>query len=351
MLPPRWLRRLLIAPLAVVVVVGALTSLPLVVIAAAGISPWLPGRLRPLRLLWFTLVYLTLEVVGLVAAFAIWVASGFGVGIRSPRWQDANYRLLGWVLSRLVGTARRAFDLSFDLGSTENLLAEDPDPHGPLLVLARHAGPGDSLLLVHAVTRLRRRPRIVAKATLQWEPLLDVLLNRVATQWIGSGATAPAAADGIAALAASMRAGDVLVIFPEGGNFTEGRRLRSITKLEELGRHRRADRARAMRHVLAPRPTGVLRAIDAAPHADVVFVAHTGLEDLSSIVDVWRGLPMDAAVRVAAWWESRTDIPEAPSARIDWLDGWWLRIDRWIVDQVGHGPVPDTVVRRTSEGA
>lgn len=341
---------MLIAPSAVAVVAAALGTLPVVVILAAGLSPWLPGRLRPLRLLWFGLVYLALEAAGLVAAFVIWVASGFGARMATPRWQDANYGLLGWVLARLVATARRAFDLSFDVGSVEDLLAEDPDPHGPLVVLARHAGAGDSLLLVHAVTRLRRRPRIVAKATLQWEPLLDVLLNRVATQWVGSGQGRAAAVDGIARLAGSLRPGDVLLIFPEGGNFTEGRRLRSITKLEETGRHGRADRARQMRHVLAPRPGGVLRAIDAAPNADVVFVAHTGLEELSSVVDVWRGLPMDSAVKVAAWWQSRHDIPGDRAARVEWLDAWWLRIDRWIVAQVGSEPVPDEVVRRAGAG-
>jgi hypothetical protein len=45
-----------------------------------------------------------------------------------------------------------------------------------------------------------------------------------------------------------------------------------------------------MRHVLAPRPGGLLAALDTAPDADVGWVAHTGLERLVTVADVWREL-------------------------------------------------------------
>ena len=48
----------------------------------------------------------------------------------------------------------------------------------PVVVLSRHAGPGDSFLLVHHLLALyRRRPRIVMKAALQFDPSLDVVIN------------------------------------------------------------------------------------------------------------------------------------------------------------------------------
>ena len=51
---------------------------------------------------------------------------------------------------------------------------------GPLLVLARHAGPGDSFALVELLlSRYGRRPRIVLKEDLLWDPGLDVLLSRL----------------------------------------------------------------------------------------------------------------------------------------------------------------------------
>ena len=43
-----------------------------------------------------------------------------------------------------------------------------------------------------------------------------------------------------------------------------------------------------MTHVLAPRPGGVLAALEAAPDADVLMVAHTGLDHLVTVSDVWR---------------------------------------------------------------
>ena len=44
-----------------------------------------------------------------------------------------------------------------------------------------------------------------------------------------------------------------------------------------------ADRAEQMTHVLAPRPGGLLAALDAAPEADVLLVAHTGLDHLVTV--------------------------------------------------------------------
>ncbi len=47
-----------------------------------------------------------------------------------------------------------------------------------------------------------------------------------------------------------------------------------------------------MHHLLSPKPPGTLAAIEAAPEADVVFVGHVGLEELLSVRDVWRGMPL-----------------------------------------------------------
>ena len=47
-------------------------------------------------------------------------------------------------------------------------------------MLSRHAGPGDSFLLVHQLLSVYgRRPRVVMKAALQFDPSLDVLGNRL----------------------------------------------------------------------------------------------------------------------------------------------------------------------------
>ena len=120
------------------------------------------------------------------------------------------------------------------------------------------------------------------------------------------------------------------MIFPEGGNFTPERRDRAIERLRSLGLDAMADRAEEMVNVLAPRPGGLLAALDAAPDADVLLVAHTGLDHLLTVADLWRELPMDKQL-VMRWWRvPRAEIPASREARIDWLYSRWEEIDRWI---------------------
>ena len=97
-----------------------------------------------------------------------------------------------------------------------------------------------------------------------------------------------------------------------------------------------ARRAERMENVLAPRPGGLLAALDAAPEADVVLVAHTGLDHLVTVRDIWRELPMDKQIIMRWWRVPREEIPEGRDARIDWLFSWWEQIDDWVDE---HRPV------------
>ena len=207
-----------------------------------------------------------------------------------------------------------------------------PIPGQPILVCCRHAGPGDSFVLIHALMHwYGREPRVVLKNTLAWDPAIDVLLHRIPARFIspnpGGGQDLE---EQIAALATGLDENDAFVIFPEGGNFTERRRDRGIERLRKLGLEGMAERAEAMTNVLAPRPGGFLAALDAAPEADVVLVAHTGLDHVVTVGDIWRELPMDKRI-VMRWWRvPRAEIPEDRDERIEWLFGWWERIDVWI---------------------
>jgi len=349
-LPPRWVRRVVIAPVVPLLTLLLLTTLPLVALAAAFATPLLPGKLRPLRLLLFVTVLLLVESVALLCMAAFWIASGFGRHLDHPRWQGLHYWLMRRYLGALVRTAQDGLGVSFNIDAAEALPAEEREEttDGPLIVLARHAGPGDSFLLVHGMVRAGFRPRIVLRSSLQWAPALDVLLNRVPSHFVRHDAPRGAGTQAIAELASTMGPGDALLVFPEGRNWTHLRRLHSIAWLEEAGRHDEAEEARRMRHVLTPRPGGTVAALHAAPTADVVFVAHTGLEELSSVVDLWRGLPMDTDVRVKLWRVPAREVPRHRDEATSWLLGWWRRIDAWIIDQVGTEPVPDAVVEEVS---
>ena len=84
--------------------------------------------------------------------------------------------------------------------------------------------------------------------------------------------------------------------------------------------------------MLPPRTGGAFSAITACPDADVIFVAHAGLDQLVSVRDVWRSLPMDQVIR-ARWW--RVPVGEVPrsadrASQERWLYEWWERVDSWI---------------------
>jgi hypothetical protein len=135
-LPPRWMRRVVLAPAVVALTVTLLLTLPVWRIVAAAASPLLPGRLRGLRVLWVVIVWLVLESACLMALFGLWLASGFGVLTRTPPFQRVHYRLVGgylWVFHR---AATRVLGLRVEVEGP----APDEYLGRPLLVFRRHAG-------------------------------------------------------------------------------------------------------------------------------------------------------------------------------------------------------------------
>lgn len=321
-------RRFVVAPAVVGLTVLVWFSLPLWLVVAAALSAFVPGRWRVLRLLWIAILYLTIEALMLLIMWGAWFASGFGRTIRRPYWEGIHYDLVQGVMWVFFREAKRVLRLTIETDGP----SPDAHPGVPILVCSRHAGPGDSFTLIHALMHwYGREPRVVLKNTLAWDPMIDVVLNRIPARFITPNPTEGQDLQSqIAALATGLDENDAFVIFPEGGNFTERRRDRAIERLRRLGMERMAERAEAMTNVLAPRPGGFLAALDAAPEADVVLVAHTGLDHLLTVGDVWRELPMDKRI-VMRWWQvPRAEIPSGREERIDWLFAWWERIDLWI---------------------
>ena len=245
---------------------------------------------------------------------------------RTPPFQRVHYRLVGgylWVFHR---AATRVLGLRVEVEGP----APDEYLGRPLLVFCRHAGPGDSFLLMHALVNwYAREPRIVLAAALQWDPAIDVVLNRLPNRFLSTGGRR-AVEQQIGALATALDDDDAFVIFPEGGNFTERRRAAGIARLRARGLEEAARRSEAMRHVLPPQPGGVAAALTAAPEADVVWVAHAGLDHLFTVADVWRQLPLDTVVRMRWWRVPAGEVPHGFEAQVQWLYTWWERIDAWV---------------------
>ena len=340
--PPVWVRRIILAPLVVVAAIVVTALLPAWLTVATLVSLLVEERLRTPRLLLMANLYLLWDAAGLVALFGLWIASGFGRRIHSPGFQEAHYRLVAAMLRFLFRSARALLRIDIDVHTPE----EFHDEARPRVIASRHAGPGNSFVLIHALFHwFDRSPRIVLKDTLQWDPAIDVVLNRLPNRFIAppstSGRRRPTdlgLQQRIRELASGMGPRDALVIFPEGGNFTEERRDRAIERLRAAGLNAAADRAALLKNVMAPRPGGFFAALDAAPAADVYFVAHTGLDRIRTISDVWRELPTDKTIIMRFWSVAREHIPVDGGDRNDWLMREWEQIDAWVER---HRPVAE----------
>jgi hypothetical protein len=341
------LRRFVTIPLMLLLfaVVAALAPVAVVLSGLLGLRPG--GRSRVARIALFTLVYLATETVGLLAAVWLWIRSGFGRQLNSPRIVQSHYRLLAALLRELYAVGCALFVLRVNpptklAPGSDDTAVLPPTPGRPLLVLSRHGGPGDSFLLVHALLTLaHRRPRIVLKLDLRFDPFIDVVLARLPHCFVGhESAVGETTTEEIRQTAATMGSMDALLLFPEGGNFTPRRRQRAIASLRRRGLARASVRARHLRNVLPPRPAGVFTAIDAAPHADLVFIAHTGLDHMQTVRQVWQGIPLTRPVEVAWRVVPAERVPQGQQERLSWLEAKWAEIDEWISVHAPHSPAP-----------
>jgi 1-acyl-sn-glycerol-3-phosphate acyltransferase len=348
MIPPRLVRRLVLAPLVIVLTIVLVTAFPLlaVVAALAGLAGRSrPRRMRGLRVLWFAVVWLIAETLTLACCLGLWIASGFGARPRSERYGRRHYTLLRRLLDLIYRAGEAAFGVRVEVAEPELTDGEEEARLArPVIVLSRHAGPGDSILLVHhLLTIYARRPRVVMKAAMQLDPSVDVLGSRLPNVFIAPGETGQGLfAEEIERLARGLGAEGAMVIFPEGGNWTPGRRRRGIQRLERKGRRDLASRALQMPNLLPPKSGAVVAAIGACPEADVIFVAHAGLENLVSAGEIWRCIPLRRPVR-ARWWRVPADqVPRAAGHedQVKWLYDWWQRIDEWVSQ---NRPASETV--------
>ena len=350
MLPPTPIRRLLLVPLVVVIAVALAALTPLVALLTLAfnlIARWRVHRSRLLRVAWLGLIWSAGETAALTVSLCLWIVSGFGGRLDTEPYQTRHYAVMRWFLDLIYRAAGRACGLRVTVTGPRQA---GPPGDRPLVVLSRHAGPGDSLLLIHhLLSACDRRPRVVMKATLQLDPSVDILANRLPNAFLNRAANAGRAVNSrqrteqIRRLAAGMSQRSALVVFPEGGNWTPLRWRRAIDRLRRGGRPDLAERAAAMPNVLPPHAAGALAALTACPRADVIFVAHTGLDRLVSVRDVWRGLRDDMEV-TARWWRvPAASVPRAASrdAQVTWLYDWWERIDAWITAENPAAPEED----------
>ncbi|GAC1442249.1 MAG: hypothetical protein NVS3B26_08620 [Mycobacteriales bacterium] len=342
---PGWvLRRAVMAPLMPVALIVALLLSLLVLVTSAVLWPFrrIIGRRKPrwraLRVLVMADVYLLGECLCVLACLELWIVSGFGWRLTQPPMVQAHRRLLATFLGLLIATSGPLFGF--------RLMIEEPERHPddldaaggdePVLVLARHAGPGASFALVHLLlTRYGRQVHVVLKDTLRLDPAIDLLLSRTNCTWIRAGrTTGDGAAEQVGLAASALLPRQALLLFPEGADWTPLRRVAAIAKLHRRGLIAQARQALRMPHVLPPRPAGAMAALAGAPHADVLIFTHTGHDQLLDASSAWAAIPLKQPLQMTWWREPAAALPrDTEDAVQDWLQTTWTNIDAWISER------------------
>ena len=104
MLPPRLIRRLVLAPLVIIIAVGFLVLSPFLALLALVfglVARSRAGHMRSLRLVGFALVWFVAETLALFMLAGLWVVSGFGGRLRTGPYQSRHYAVMRWFLDVL----------------------------------------------------------------------------------------------------------------------------------------------------------------------------------------------------------------------------------------------------------
>ena len=100
-------------------------------------------------------------VAATMACFGLWIASGFGRRGGSESMQRAHYAVMRWFVAGVYRPILKLSRVDVDVRSSPAAEAALAATDRPVLVLSRHAGEGDTLLVIHELLcRRDRGPRI-----------------------------------------------------------------------------------------------------------------------------------------------------------------------------------------------
>jgi 1-acyl-sn-glycerol-3-phosphate acyltransferase len=305
-----------------------------ILLALGKLASAITRRPRPLIAAKLVLAYSSHELVALVACGVLWLVTGGGRLVGRRRWESLHWRLAGWFFSGLADAGRSVLKVNIvPEFSTE--AARALESNRPLIVLSRHAGPGDTIFIVdQLMSRFHRRPSVVFKETLALDPSIDLLGHRLPHAMLDTS-DRKESEELIEQITSNLGPKGLLLLFPEGGNFTPERRRSALRHLRRRGKHRSAEKAERMPHVLPPRPSGALAALGANRDGEVVFVAHTGLGLAAYPAEFWRDMPIGRTFYTRMWLVPASEVPVTDDERVEWLYDWWKRIDEWIDSRSG----------------
>ena len=321
----RWLRRTITVSAVTVAWTLVLLLGPLLATLAAVRDVATNRRWITLRFLVFGTIFLSCELGGLLGALVVWVVTLGG------RLEALAFRLnfglqklwAGCLFEGLV----RVFGMKVRITGTEIL------HKSPVIVFSRHVSSADTIIPQVLIARPHNiHLRYVIKKELLWDPCLDIVGGRLRNCFVDRSAGEEAVAQ-VRSLLEGLLPQEGVVIFPEGTRFTRQRQERIIARFREGGNEAAARRAESLRSVLPPRRAGVLALLADNPGADVVFLAHTGLETVQNIERLKSGSLVGATLELECWRVPFEAIPQGDQERMEWIWEHWERMDRWVTER------------------
>lgn len=278
------------------------------------------------RMLLFGWVYLVGEAWGLLIL-------GLTAPIAKTRALRATYRIQRAWAAWNFRAVRSIFSLEFSSTGEEVIRP------GPVILLSRHASLIDTLLPSWFVSRATgMRLRYVLKKELLLDPALDIAGNRLPNHFVDRGAADNERdLEAIRALASDLEDDEAVLIYPEGTRFSD-EKLERYSKRFANRTGSVASVASRLRRVLPPRPGGTLALLEGSP-ADIVVLAHRGLEGFARVKDMWAGGIVGSRIDVMFRRIPRPEVPSDRSDRVTWLFEIWGEIDNWVT---GEEPVAGT---------
>lgn len=309
------LRRVVTVPLVTALMGGVLVSGPLL-LAVAGLVGLATRSSRPTRTAALAMAYAAIELRTLVKLLC---------GER-----DGD-RLMHDFLSMAYAAVRRILDVEVVLDPSSATPNEIPR-HEPLIVLSRHCGPGDTVLVAWLLmVEYRLQIRIVLKAILRYEPVLDFVEQLGCLCFLARGGRARRQ---IHDLAVSLAGGQAMLLFPEGANFTLPRWRAAIAELRSTGQIRAASRALRQSHTLPPHTGGATAALTGAPDANVLVLTHNGFCPDGRARPWWQ-LPTHRQLLVRTVLLPAAHLPH-PDQMGPWLQRTWAQVDAWVAAHTDH---------------
>ncbi len=285
-------------------------------------------RLPSVRLYGLGLQYLFNDSVEILAAPILWLFAGFGTRNNSRASRRRHGRLQRWSVDLLARRAEQLLGLRLDIEGLDQLGG------GPAIVINRHVSLLDASLpaLLYGAAAERGNERLevrgVITAGMLMDPGFDLIYGQLGSVFINRD-RGTQARSALHLMGRSLDATSVAVICPEGRLFDSSALERALVRLRDTDPHR-ARRLDGLRHVLPPRPGGIMALLDGAPSADVVVIEHCGFEQIPTLAELSRSAPVDHPIRVKVRRIPRSEIPDDEAGRVTWLDEQWVLLDDWI---------------------